>query len=41
MYGRRTFCLGETCSDEHLIAWLLKVQQTLSDTCKLDKLGSP
>ena len=41
MYGRWTFYLGETCSDEHLTAWLLQVQQILSDTCKQDELGSP
>jgi hypothetical protein len=34
MYGCRTFCLGETCSDELLVSWLLQVQQILSDTCK-------
>ena len=41
MYGRRTFCLGETCLDELLVVWLLQVQQILSDTYKQDELGSP
>ena len=41
MYGHRTFYLGETCSDELLAAWLLQVQQILSDTCKQDELGLP
>ena len=41
MYGRQTFCLGETCLDELLTAWLLQVQQILLDTCKQDELGSP
>ena len=41
MYGRRTFCLGETCSDELLVAWLLQVQRILLDTCKQDELGLP
>jgi hypothetical protein len=41
MYGQRTFCLGETCSDELLMVWLLQVQQILLDTCKQDELGSP
>ena len=34
MYGHRTFCLSETCSDELLAAWLLQVQLISSDTCK-------
>ena len=41
MYGRWTFCLGKICSYEHLAAWLLQVQQILSDTCKQDELDSP
>ena len=41
MYGRWTFCLGETCSDELLVAWLLQVQRILLDTCKQDELDSP
>ena len=41
MYRSQTFCLGETCSDELIMAWLLHVQQILSYTCKQDELGSP
>ena len=41
MYGRQTFYLVETCSDELLVAWLLQVQQILSDPYKQDELGSP